>query len=399
MKVKTDETDNQTPSECSLPEGRNVSAAPDDDTSSEQLLDQTSLADHVTEYLNLGFSLIPLKPADKTPLTDALPLVWGKRSWIPYQRTAASTEEVLSWCADYSTAMGGSGLNIGLVTGFNGLYVLDIDKSVLPPCLEATGTTEVRTGRGHWHLYFSGPPNAYPSYSAFPLPDGTTCEFKGVGSYIVAPGSVTESPYVFTRGLEVRQDLSEGLRNTLQELQTVTFLSDGPNPKGGACISEIWQRPLVEGEREVSLYVLYQIMRSAGHVEKFTQDWVRRKNRSLASPLADSELDAIFRHGAEKNVPGHKYPLSCPGVRSRLPWVQCDDCGFRSHTIKTTFDLALREGLSPSENVILQYVVLHGDQSDLHLANQCHLDRRTVKAVRERLQTLRLWPTLPETLN
>jgi len=68
----------------------------------------------------------------KEPLAEALPLVNGRPSWKPYQTSPAPVEGVLSWSADYGSDMSGTGLNIGLVTGCAGLYVLDFDTPSLP---------------------------------------------------------------------------------------------------------------------------------------------------------------------------------------------------------------------------------------------------------------------------
>ena len=76
-----------------------------------------TLQDQVTEYVDRGLSILPLVPRRKVPLNEVLPLVRGKRSWQPYETTAASAGDVLSWFADYGSDMGGTGLNIGIVTG------------------------------------------------------------------------------------------------------------------------------------------------------------------------------------------------------------------------------------------------------------------------------------------
>src|SRR5664280_2560682 len=76
-----------------------------------------TLQDQVTEYVDRGLSILPLVPRGKVPLNEVLPLVHGKPSWKPYEAAAASAGDVLSWFADYGSDMGGTGLNIGIVTG------------------------------------------------------------------------------------------------------------------------------------------------------------------------------------------------------------------------------------------------------------------------------------------
>ncbi|OYU72581.1 MAG: hypothetical protein CFE32_23330, partial [Alphaproteobacteria bacterium PA3] len=60
---------------------------------------------------DMGFSLIPLKPRDKTPLTG----------WRAYQKLRAAHSDVAAWFKATPNA------NVGVVTGaISGLVVLDL---------------------------------------------------------------------------------------------------------------------------------------------------------------------------------------------------------------------------------------------------------------------------------
>jgi len=288
-----------------------------------------------TEYVDRGLSIIPLMPAGKTPLLDALPLVCGKPSWKPYQRKAASAEDVLTWYADHSPDMGGSGLNIGLVTGYPGplcLYAVDVDGPVVPSSLVSCNTTTVQTGRpgGGWHLYFKGPEGL--SSGRFVV-DGTSIEFKGLGSYVVAPVSVHASGTAYTfveeRDLSAIKDIPGVLMKQLE----ADFLSGvprgkGPDCRGRACLDQIWNRSIAEGERDFALYALYQGLQTARHNEGYARQWVERKNAMLAAPFTDQELKRLVMHGPEAKRPGHIYGIGCHWTRANLTWLDCRDCRY-----------------------------------------------------------------------
>jgi hypothetical protein len=293
-----------------------------------------------TEYVDRGLSIIPLMPAGKTPLLEALPLVHGKPSWKPYQRKAASVEDVLTWYADHSPDMGGSGLNIGLVTGYPGplcLYAVDVDGPVIPSSLAACNTTTVQTGRpgGGYHLYFQGP-HGLPS-GRFAI-DGTGIEFKGIGSYVVAPVSVHASGIAYTfveeRDLSAIKDIPGVLMKRLE----ADFLSDiprgkGPDCRGRACLEQIWQRPLLEGERDNALYALYQGLITARQSEAYARAWTERKNAIVVVPMTAMELSQVVMHGPEAKRPGHTYGVGCRWTRANLTWLDCRDCRYANREV------------------------------------------------------------------
>lgn len=294
------------------------------------------LQDQVTEYVDRGLSILPLVPGGKVPLNEALPLVHGKPSWKPYQTKAPTADDVLSWFADYGPDMGGTGLNIGLVTGFNEVYAVDIDGPVIPASLAACHTTTVQTGRpgGGWHLYFTGP-EALPSAKV--VIDGTSCEFKGVGSYVVAPVSVHASgtAYTFIQGLSAIQPLPGVLMKQLETAYNSGVPhGQGPDCRGRSCLEQIWNGILQEGERDNGLFALYQGLITARHLEAYARAWTERKNAMLAVPLTDQELKRLVMHGPEAKRPGHTYGVGCPWVKRNLPFVVCDGCHYLNQGVR-----------------------------------------------------------------
>jgi hypothetical protein len=71
------------------------------------------MLDYAKDYLQRGFSIIPLKPKDKRP---AIP------SWLEFQKRIPTEEELEQWFGN------GSSNGIGIVTGnISGLTVVDLD--------------------------------------------------------------------------------------------------------------------------------------------------------------------------------------------------------------------------------------------------------------------------------
>lgn len=303
------------------------------------------LQDQVTEYVDRGLSMVPVDPITKRPLYPVLPRVHGRPSWVPYQTHAATTDDVLSWFAEYSPDMGGTGLNIGLVTGYefagsSCLYVVDVDRPDVPPTLAACNTTTVHTGRpgGAWHFYFTGPPGFHKQNVII---DGTSCEFKGIGAYVVAPVSVHASgtAYTFVEGLSAIQPLPGVLMKQLE----AQFLSDvphgqGPDCRGRACLEQTWIRPLQEGERDNGLFGLYQGLITARHLEAYARTWTERKNDMLAVPLTDQELKRLLRYGPMSKRPGRAYGVGCPWVKRTLAWVDCEGCHYLNEGVRRVID-------------------------------------------------------------
>jgi len=67
-----------------------------------------------SEYIQNGFSIVPLRPRTKIPLLT---------SWEPFQRTHASSGQIQGWFSN-----GHAANNIAIVTGkVSCVFALDID--------------------------------------------------------------------------------------------------------------------------------------------------------------------------------------------------------------------------------------------------------------------------------
>ena len=132
------------------------------------------------EYVERGWSVIPLQHADKRPLIR----------WQEFQYRRAEPPEVESWLQRWPDA------NLGVVTGLvSGLIVVDIDpahggEESLAALQAAKGTLpvtqSVRTGGGGRHLYFRHPGGVIRNRAG--LRPGI--DLRGDGGYVVAPPSL-----------------------------------------------------------------------------------------------------------------------------------------------------------------------------------------------------------------
>lgn len=137
------------------------------------------------ELADRGFHLMPLQPKAKVPHFKLLPIVDGKPKWTPYTQEPASLDEIQAWFKHDPQ------INYGVITGANGLVVVDIDKPKALGKTQITPTISVRTGRqGGTHYY-------YQTDGAISGQDYPWGEVKGAGGYVVGPLSVHESGKVY----------------------------------------------------------------------------------------------------------------------------------------------------------------------------------------------------------
>ncbi len=281
----------------------------------------------VNEYYQKGYSLIPLKHNEKIPAIR----------WKQYQYRQANKEEIFTWSMNFREP------NIALITGKK-LIVIDVDDpsklselfKLLP---EAEKTTRVKTKRC-FHFYFSN--NGYKIRSTKNL-FNLGIELKANGNYVVAPPSKIDNfTYHFLIPLSQIKPLPEKiikyLEGTLPGIET-GIKEGGQAPgaeveykKGRAlslpryngqdryCIKQIWDRELKAGERDSSLFILYNLLLQNKNKAEYAKKITILKNNSLAKPLTDQEMKKLFRKG---------YRFKCSTVRETLPYIECDKCRFK----------------------------------------------------------------------
>ena len=151
-------------------------------------------------WIEAGMSVIPIGYRSKRPAFDALKLTRstaadGHLSWEPYKTQAASPQELKLW-------FGGPRRNIGVVTGWNGLVVLDFDqRDAYDAWLGwthaaggraasiAAGTYRVHSARGvHVYLMCEEPVESYQVGNI---------DVKARYGYVLAPPSVHPSGHEY----------------------------------------------------------------------------------------------------------------------------------------------------------------------------------------------------------
>ncbi|MBA7619515.1 hypothetical protein ES703_26854 [subsurface metagenome] len=254
------------------------------------------------EYLDKGFSIIPLKSGEKVSILG----------WKPYQKRKAEREEIESWCDRFKD------FNPGIVTGdVSRLVVIDVDEPkhlarLVEQVPGAADTTRVKTSRGV-HLYFESDRSLQTRYRFLDIPK---VELRANGSYVVAPLSqVEDSCYIFEVPLsEIRPyPFMEELE--IEERVPIPKFHSGDRD----CIKQILERSIQEGERDVSLFVLFNLL-IKHNTEGHSRAVVKIKNEGLNVPLSYPEIQKVWRK--------RYYNFSCKGVKSRLGFVDCDKCKF-----------------------------------------------------------------------
>jgi hypothetical protein len=166
------------------------------------------------DYLERGWSIIPIRPEDKQPLIR----------WEEFQHRHPTEAEVQGWFSEWPTA------GVGIVTGsISGLVVIDIDVrhggDVALARLEQEhghlpATLECCTGGGGCHLYFAHPGGLIRNKVGL----GPGIDLRGDGGYVVAPPSLHASGRRYA-WVESRDPRSRAVASPVP----VTNLADAPD--------------------------------------------------------------------------------------------------------------------------------------------------------------------------
>jgi len=239
--------------------------------------------DAALHYLDLGWSVIPIRPNQKRPLIK----------WEVYQKQRPSKEQVEKWFDEHPDA------NVGVVTGsISGVVVLDVDPAhggdeALLELEKRHGplphTVESHTGGGGRHIYFRHPGGVIHNRVGL----ATGIDFRGDGGVIVAPPSVHPS------GRRYRWEVSRGPDET-PLAPMPAWLRHLAHPAEGASGHPIrhW-RTLVregvsEGERNSSLASLTGHLLWHGVDREVALELLLCWNQVRCHPpLPDEEVNAV----------------------------------------------------------------------------------------------------------
>lgn len=231
-------------------------------------------------YLRRGWSVIPIRPADKRPLIP----------WRPYQDDRPSAAEVAGWFQRWPQA------NIAIVTGtLSGLVVLDIDpghggETSLEVLVKRYGplpaTLTAATGGGGRHLYFAHPGQRIANRTG--LSPGL--DLRGDGGYIVAPPSWHASgrPYRWQPGA-----------GPSELAPLLTWLKPTPEPQRRGRTRAQWQTLLQEdvgpGARNARIASISGHLLWHGIAPEIALELLLSWNRTrCCPPLADEEVARTF---------------------------------------------------------------------------------------------------------
>lgn len=134
-----------------------------------------------SEYVDSGWSVLPVKPEEKRPYMT---------NWLQYNRTRASKDMVMDWFSKLS------GAGVGVVTGkISNMVVLDIEnycKIPIEELLRQYPTQMVsRTGSGGYHLFYQYPTGVPKVSNRVGIFDGA--DLRADGGFIVLPPTVHPS--------------------------------------------------------------------------------------------------------------------------------------------------------------------------------------------------------------
>ena len=86
------------------------------------------------------------------------------------------------------------------------------------------------------------------------------------------------------------------------------------------CIRQILSRDLEEGERNSSLFILYNLLLQNKNTGEYSKKLVVEKNGSLSKPLTELDLKKAYRKA---------YNYGCSRIRDKLAYIKCEACGYR----------------------------------------------------------------------
>lgn len=263
-----------------------------------------------------GFSVIPLRPNDKTPLL----------AWQEFQTRRPTENELEEWFVHCWPQA-----NLGIVTGsFSGLVVVDADGDMglawMKEHLPVTGVY-VRTGKG-WHGYFRHPGGDVRNRGRI----APEVDIRADGGYVVAPPSVHASganyEWQFTPGLDGW--------NSLAEYQ----LKEGAKADSSlACTGFDLSRvntlltsaPVEPGQRNVTLARLAGQWLAQGMGQENCLFAALGWNSTLSSPLPPEEVRRTVDSVCRAEVRNHPTRTAPPSVEP-LDAMQ-DDTGWPEHLL------------------------------------------------------------------
>lgn len=221
------------------------------------------------EYLEMGLSIIPIRPKDKRPLVP----------WEQYQERLATSEEMESWFDKWPDA------NIAMVTGkLSNVVAIDADSPGRVRWLQETFPTSVNQVTGNGIHGFFRPGNT-PVKTQVGVLDKV--DVRGDGGYVVIAPSIHSTGRIYTlqyaEGFDAWDDLADFPYNIF------------PSEKTADTKAPVTRKPAAQGERNATL------TRLAGRYCKAGLDYDQvlvlcaNDNKTYSPPLSGRDVETICR--------------------------------------------------------------------------------------------------------
>ena len=152
------------------------------------------------------------------------------------------------------------------------------------------------------------------------------------------------------------------------------------------CMRQILSKDLEVGERDGGLFILYNLLLQNSNEKDYSKKIVIIKNKSLAEPLTDTEIENIFKKS---------YKHGCSSIEEKLPFINCDNCKFKFKGGKLKAGNILVRNLSKIKHIsntergiaCLLGTVFDGEVVTINeIATYANMDYRIVKKAVEGLQ-------------
>lgn len=283
------------------------------------------------------FSMIPLQPNGKIPCKGF--------DWKQYQTKKPLQEDFYTWDSLFP------GHNIGLVTGaISNRIIIDLDDKhsveVFEYYFPGLDTMQYRTNRGK-HIGFSYPDIGKVRTQTITF-QGVRMEIKSDGAYVVCPTSTVDG---LQRTWETNPEIVMPTPREFLELiiekkptqERAKRLIDWQYNGKVHCIHQIMERKLSDGEREVSLFTLRNLLLQNRNQNGYVDSIIMKKNQE--NPLPQREIDHILK--------GKEYTLNCNSIRSRLDFIDCSNCPYLHPEGRKQMDKKNLQKLNKNQQVIL----------------------------------------------
>lgn len=243
---------------------------------------EKSTLDYALEYEKLGWSIIPIRPKDKTPLFQ----------WKKFESHRATTKEILQWFQENPN------INIAVITGsISGIIALDIDtkhnrssNDFSDMGLSIPQTANAKTGSGGEHLIFKHPGGHVKSTNGQLWGEGI--DIKADGGYIVLAPSIHPNGEKYTWINSPEKNIADAPQWLLDKIKE--------NDRDETSIS--WQdylvRDVVDGERnQIATKIIGGLLNILSEERWETDAWskIQRWNTDHCKPPAsERELRSTF---------------------------------------------------------------------------------------------------------